>query len=125
MFAVINGALIQIIMVSRILYGLSKKGWLHHSLGIVHPVTRTPLRTTMIAAIGIMVLALSAEIADLAENTSFVILIVFILVNMALIRIKAKDPFPLGVKVFPVWVPWVGLVFSLVFVLFKVYNDLT
>lgn len=122
MFAVINGALIQIIMVSRILYGLSRKGWLHNSLGIVHPATHTPLRATLVSAAGVLLFALSADIAELAENTSFVILIVFVLVNGALIRIKRKDPMPLGIKTFPMWVPVTGLVFSLCFVVFRTYN---
>ena len=38
MFAVVNGALIQIIMASRVLYGMSREGWLHGAFGQGAPV---------------------------------------------------------------------------------------
>ncbi|MGB4829277.1 MAG: amino acid permease, partial [Paracoccaceae bacterium] len=46
-------------------------------------------------------------LAALAETTSAVLLAVFLLVNVALIRIKSAAPeAPFRV---PVWVPWAGL----------------
>jgi amino acid transporter len=47
MFAVINGALIQIIMVSRILYGISRQIWLPNFLSGVHLKTSTPINATI------------------------------------------------------------------------------
>src|SRR5690606_14953233 len=49
MFAIINGALIQVIMASRVLYGLSSRGQLPAPLARVHPATRTPLIATAVA----------------------------------------------------------------------------
>ena len=53
MFAVANSALINMLMASRLLYGLANQGVLPHVLGRVHPVRRTPwvsiLFTTVIA----------------------------------------------------------------------------
>jgi amino acid transporter len=42
MFAVANSALINMLMASRLLYGLANQGVLPHVLGTVHPVRRTP-----------------------------------------------------------------------------------
>jgi amino acid transporter len=120
LFAVINGALIQIIMVSRILYGLSRKGWLPALFGAVHSRTRTPIVSTSLAALAVMLLALVFDISSLAENTSFVILLVFILINAALIAIKQRDPIPDGVRVYPVYIPVIGLLTASGFVIFKI-----
>jgi APA family basic amino acid/polyamine antiporter len=43
MFAIINGALIQMIMASPVLYGLSSRAQLPNLLSVVHHRTRTPL----------------------------------------------------------------------------------
>ena len=42
MFAVANSALINMLMASRLLYGLARQGVLPHVLGTVHPTRRTP-----------------------------------------------------------------------------------
>ena len=129
MFAIINGALIQIIMASRILYGLSRQGWLHASLGDVHPFTRTPLLATLLTCMVVLLFALTSTVEDLAENTSFVILIVFALVNWSLLRIKHRES-RLGetvaesIRTVPYWVPVAGLVSSLGFVVFRIINVL-
>ena len=57
-FSTLNGALIQIIMASRILYGLSTQGWLPAGLGKVNRRTRTPLRATVLVTAAILALAL-------------------------------------------------------------------
>jgi amino acid transporter len=119
LFAVINGALIQIIMASRILYGLSRKGWLPSWLGRVSVRTQTPVLATALIAFAVLALSLGFGMAALAENTSFVILLVFVLINLSLIRIKRRDPKPYRIRVYPMWLPVVGLVTSCGFVLFK------
>ncbi len=124
LFAVINGALVQIIMVSRIMYGLSRKGWLPPLFGSVHSRTRTPIISTSLAALTVMLLALFFDISSLAENTSFVILIVFILINAALIAIKRRAPAPLGVRVYPLFIPVMGLLTASGFVAFKLIKTL-
>lgn len=94
MFAITNGILIQIIMASRILYGMSKEGWLPSILGRVHPWTRTPIISSTLVAAIILLLAISLPLESLAKATSYIVLIVFTMVNMALIQIKRRDPRP-------------------------------
>lgn len=122
LFAVINGALIQMIMVSRILYGLARQSWLPSVLGRVHPRTRTPVIATLLSAVAVLLFSLSFNITELAENTSFVILLVFIMINSALITIKHRHPRPEGVTVYPVLVPIMGLLTASGFVALKLFK---
>ncbi|MEW5892784.1 MAG: APC family permease [Pseudomonadota bacterium] len=108
LFAVTNGALIQIVMGSRVLYGMSRHGWLPRALGYVSPRTRTPLIATAAMALAVQGLALGVELVTLAQATSFSILIVFALVNLALIRVKRRQPVVEGVPSYPLWVPVAG-----------------
>jgi APA family basic amino acid/polyamine antiporter len=119
LFAVINGALIQIIMASRVLYGISREGWLPAVIGRVHPRTRTPLVATAVITGLVLMLAAPLSIRVLADTTSFIILMVYILVNLSLLRIKLRRPTVAGVLPLPLWVPVTGLIASSVFVVMK------
>ena len=111
-FAVMNGALIQIIMAARVLYGLGNErhlpGWLAH----VHPRTQTPIKSTVIATLVVVMLALWFPIAPLAKATSLIILVVFTMVNLALIMLKRRQAAPANVRTYPVWVPAIGFLVS-------------
>ena len=120
-FAVVNGALIQIIMSSRILYGMSRQGWLPALFGRVWSKTQTPVASTIAAAATVLVLALWLPLVTLAKSTSFLVLIVFTLMNLSLLRIKLRDPHPEGIRVVPRWVPAGGIIASLGLLLFQLY----
>ena len=122
MFAIINGALIQIIMASRVLYGLSSRGQLPNIFGEVHHRTRTPLVATAGATAIVLLLALVGRLASLAEITSVIMLAIFSMVNLALWRVKQQDPKPNGVRVFPSWMPIIGFLVSFAFVLSELIN---
>jgi len=119
LFAVVNGALIQIIMGARILYGMAREGWLPRALAYVHPRTQTPLATTAVMTAAVLALALWFPLVTLAKVTSFILLSVFALVNLALVRIKLRGPAPAGVRTFPVWVPSVAFVLCLAILAFQ------
>jgi len=108
MLAVLNGALIQIIMASRIFYGMSAKGWLPSVLGVVHPRTRTPVISTVVVSTIVVALALWFPLITLAGATSFLVLSVFCLVNVALLYLKRQKPRVAGVMSCPIWVPAAG-----------------
>ncbi len=120
-FAVVNGALIQIIMSSRILYGMSRQGWLPALFGRVWSKTQTPVAATIAAAGTVLVLALWLPLVTLARSTSFLVLIVFTLMNLSLLRIKLRDPHPEGIRVVPRWIPAGGIIASLGLLLFQLY----
>ncbi len=116
LFALINGALIQLIMASRVLYGMASRGLLPAALSRVNRHTHTPLAATALATAAILVFALSGTLASLAEATSLIMLLVFALVNLSLIRVKRIDSRPPGLIVFPIVVPVLGFFVSAGFV---------
>lgn len=117
MFAIINGALIQMVMAARVLYGLGSRGELPRLLSRVHPLTHTPLLATLLVTACVVALALAGRLASLAVFSSLTMLMIHLLVNLALLRVKRTNPVLPGVTTFPVWVPWAGLGISLLFVI--------
>lgn len=114
-FATLNGALIQIIMASRVLYGLSGQQALPAVLGRVNRVTRTPLAATAVASLAVLALALWLPIETLAQATAMIVLTIFALVNLALIRIKRRGPGPDDAWSVPQILPYCGFLASTAF----------
>lgn len=108
--ATLNGVLIQMIMSSRVIYGLSKQDQLPAGLGYINPRTKTPVvATTLVAAI-VLMLSLFVPIERLAELTSQVALAIFAIVNLSLIFLKRREAeTQIGFQV-PAFVPVAGLV---------------
>ncbi len=125
MFAVINGALIQIIMASRVCYGMSRQRWLPSMFARVNALTRTPLLATAVVSLVVLGLALWFPIETLAKATSYFLLLVFSLVNLSLWRLKRGGDQPAGILQVPVWVPAAGFVASFLFVVIQVVLDLS
>ena len=117
--SIINGVLIQTVMASRILYGMSRSRWLPNWLGVVHPRTRTPINATLVVMLVILSFALLLPLLSLAKLTSFISLSIFSLINLALVRIKWRGVRSPGFNV-PLWVPVCGFVFSLVFLGYQI-----
>lgn len=112
--ATVNGVVFYLVLSSRVLYGLARRGLLPASLAEVSPVTRTPLTATALVVGVVLVLALAFPIDALAEMTSRLTLVVFAFVNGALIAIKRRRiPAPPDAYVAPRWVPVAGLVASI------------
>ncbi len=82
--AIVNGVLIQIIMASRVCYGLSKRYKGPAYLYRVSAITKTPVIATLLIALLILVASLAFPLTALAKFTSFIILIIFCLINLAL-----------------------------------------
>lgn len=109
-FATVNGVIVQTVMTSRILYGLSQQGLLHSSVGGVHPLTKTPLTATAIAVVLTLVCAVALPIEVLADNTTRVMLVIFALVNAALVVMKRRGDATSVRFIVPAWVPAAGAV---------------
>jgi len=118
--AVVNGALIQIIMASRVFYGLAGQGWLPPWLSRVNARTRTPLHATALAALIVIVFAFALPLVTLAKLTSLITLLIFAIVNMALLRLaRFKGD---GENSFARWglIAAMGAVFSIAFAMFQI-----
>jgi amino acid transporter len=108
--ATLNGIVVQIILASRVLYGLAHQGSLPPVFREVSPVTQTPLLATAVAAALILVFALALPLEGLADLSARFTLVLFAIVNLALIRIKAREQAPpRRIYLAPRWVPWAGL----------------
>ncbi len=90
LLSVTNSALAQIIMASRILYGMSRDGALPAWFASVSPQTNTPIRATVFTGLVVMLFALALPLVTLAEITSFVIIVVFTLVNASYFRLRMR-----------------------------------
>ncbi|QDV16228.1 putative amino acid permease YhdG [Gimesia panareensis] len=123
--AVLNGVMVQVVMASRILYGMGRQGIAPGLLGNVHPRTQTPLWATGIATVTVLVLALGFPIESLARGTSFVMLCVFTMVNAALIKLKrspeSDDPTLIR---YPLFVPVLGAILSVLLLLMECVRHL-
>jgi basic amino acid/polyamine antiporter, APA family len=91
MCAVANSALINMLMASRLLYGMSHERVLPEVVGRVHPTRRTPhvaiLFTTVLAA---ALIAFIGDVPALGGTTALLLLGVFTVVNLAVLVLR-KD----------------------------------
>jgi APA family basic amino acid/polyamine antiporter len=120
--AMTNGALIQIIKASRVLYGLAIEGHLPKPLARIHPGRRTPIIATTVVTAFVAALALGLPIGRLAEATAVITLATFSLANLALCFLKRREPPPDGVRPVPFAIPVAGFVVSASFLGFEVFH---
>ncbi len=119
LIAVINGALIQIIMASRVLYGMASQSLAHKSFEKIHPKTGTPIKATLTISGIILFFALVLPLTSLGEITSFVIILLFMVINLSLIKIKREEPEVKHFRV-PILIPILGMALSFVFLGVKI-----
>jgi len=90
LFAVANTGLLNFIMGSRLIYGMSRQGLLPGALGTVHPRRRTPHIAILTVLVVALALALSGTLRYLAGTTSLLLLLVFFTVHASLVAIKRR-----------------------------------
>lgn len=118
MFAVANTALINMLMASRLVYGMAKQEVLPPGLGRVHSTRRTPwmaiIFTTVISYGLITYVTLdsaSEVVALLGGTTALLLLVVFVIVNAAVLVLR-KDTVSHAHFVAPWGLPILGAVTS-------------
>ena len=116
MFAVANTALINMLMASRLIYGMAKQNVLPPVLGKVLPGRRSPYVaigfTTLLAFALIVYVRLGSEstiVGSLSGTTSLLLLAVFTIVNIACLILRRDPARPGGFRA-PVVVPVLGAV---------------
>lgn len=118
LLAVSNTALFNLIMTSRVLFGMGRAGWLPAGLGRVSTRTKAPIRGIAVAFVLAAAFAATGALRLLAEATNAVILLAFAAVNASLLTIRARkiEPDPDAGTVFrvPIAIPGVGLVLTLI-----------
>lgn len=108
LFAVSNTALLNFIMGSRLVYGMSNQGLLPRFLSRVHKTRRTPHVAIGILLLILLTLALSGDISSLAKSTSVLLLMSFMIVNIALVILKRRKDEAPGSFEIPIFVPILG-----------------
>jgi basic amino acid/polyamine antiporter, APA family len=112
--ATLNGIIVHVIMISRVLYGLATQSNLPKVLTHLNATTGTPLLATAIGVAAILALALAVPLAGLADLTARFTLVIFAIINITLIRIKSRETSPPAhAFVCAGWVPVAGLVSSI------------
>tara|TARA_R110000868_G_scaffold117600_10_gene312334 strand:+ start:3952 stop:5151 length:1200 start_codon:yes stop_codon:yes gene_type:complete len=117
MFAIFNGILAQIIMSSRILYGLKHPFKMFKILSSVNPQTKTPIVSTLFVTAIILTLTQLFNLATLATATSFIILIVFTFVNFSLIQLEHKKS---QKNLWNIVIPVIAILLNISFLMFRV-----
>ncbi|MFE7743765.1 APC family permease [Nocardia sp. NPDC057455] len=106
--AVANGALLTGIMSSRLAYGMAREGLLPRALGRILPGRRTPWVAIGVTTAVSLLLALTGEVASLAETLVLLLLVVFAAVNVSVLILRRESDQAEHFRV-PVVVPWLGL----------------
>ncbi|TWF92528.1 APC family permease [Saccharopolyspora dendranthemae] len=107
LFAVTNTALINMLMASRLVYGMANEGVVPGVFGKVHRGRRTPWVSILFTSVIAILLVSSLEISDLGSTTSLLLLVVFAVVNVAVLVLR-KDKVEHDHFRAPTWVPVLG-----------------
>lgn len=116
--SIFNGALVQLVMASRILYGMSRRAWLPPVFSWVNKTTHTPIPAILTVSIAVLLLALLLPLLSLAKLTSYITLTIFTLINVALVKIKLRGGVRPKFQV-PLWVPIAGALFCSLFLAYQ------
>ncbi|MGW0159612.1 APC family permease [Mycobacterium sp. NPDC003323] len=124
MFAVANTALINMLMASRLIYGMARQHVLPPILGAVHPTRRTPwaaIAFTTLVAFGLIfyvsAVADDNAISILGGTTSLLLLMVFAMVNVAVLVLRRDVRATGGHFRTPTALPVIGFIASAYLVL--------
>jgi amino acid transporter len=122
LLAGINGALVQIVMSSRVAYGMSGQRMAPRFLASVHPDFKTPVNATLLMGGLVLVLAIWLPLEGLAKITSGIMLVNFAFVNAALVRLKlsAKEPSS-DIVQYPIAVPILGCALCVIFLAMQLF----
>ncbi len=91
LFALANGALINMIMASRLVYGMSNEGVVAHAFGRVLPRRKTPWVAILFTTGLALVLVSTGDLSALADTTVFLLLCVFTIVNVAVLVLRRDE----------------------------------
>jgi APA family basic amino acid/polyamine antiporter len=108
LIAVANGALLTMIMASRVTFGMAEQGLLPATLGTVLERRRTPWVAIIVTTVVAMILTTIGDLSTLAETVVLLLLFVFISTNVAVLVLRRDT---VEHKHFRVWtaVPVLGV----------------
>jgi basic amino acid/polyamine antiporter, APA family len=129
LLAVSNGALINMIMASRIVYGMGDQGVMPTVFSSVHPGRRTPwvsiLFTAAIALVVLVTIGRNDEaLSTLGSTTVVLLLLAFVMVNISVLVLRRDE---VGHEHFraPSAFPVLGAIVAAVLLIYQAYTDIT
>jgi APA family basic amino acid/polyamine antiporter len=129
LLAVSNGALINMIMASRIIYGMGDQGVMPTVFSTVHPGRRTPwisiLFTTLIALLLLATIGGNDEALSVLGSTTVVLLLLaFVMVNISVLVLRRDE---VGHEHFrtPSVFPVLGAVVAAALLVYQAISDIT
>lgn len=121
--ATINGGLIQIILSSRILYGMNRQNISASFFSRVNLTTKTPINAIIFTSCLIILATYFFPIEQLARITSVTVLIVFCLVNLSLITLIYKKAIPIK-GIMAILMPLCGFITCSVLLITQLYIEI-
>jgi APA family basic amino acid/polyamine antiporter len=88
LFALVNGALLNMVMASRLVYGMARQAVIPPWFGRVHSERRTPWAGILLAAAITAVLVVIGDLETLADTTVLLLLFAFVAVHVSLLRLR-------------------------------------
>jgi len=122
LLAVANGALINMIMASRLVYGMARRDIIPPAFASVLQNRRTPHVAIALTTLIAVVLISTGDISDLADTTVLLLLSVFAIVNVSVLvlrRDEVEGPHFRAPSILPI----LGAVVSLVLIYDKLADD--
>ncbi len=120
--ALINGALINMIMASRLTYGMARQRIVPRVFGRVHRGRQTPWAAILFTTGLAVILTATGDISDLATTTTTLLLVVFITVNISVLVLR-RDPVDHDHFVAPTLLPAIGAVAALALLVHRIADD--
>jgi amino acid transporter len=90
LFALTNGALINMIMASRLIYGMAAQGIVPRAMGRVNGDRHTPWVAIVFVAVLAFALVALGDLESLADTTVLLLLGVFVCVNAAVLILRRE-----------------------------------
>jgi APA family basic amino acid/polyamine antiporter len=109
--AMLGVMLSQILGLSRVAYAMARRGDLPRALDRVHPTYRTPHRAILLVGAAAAVVAATGTLRGVATAAALTILVYYGIANVAALRMPTKH------KLYPNWVPVLGVVACVVLAL--------
>jgi amino acid transporter len=120
MTAALNGIIVQIIMGSRMLYGMAGQGWVSKRFLSVNPKHHTPTTATIFVG-GLMVAGtVLLPLVSLAQATSYLVLLIFCLVNISLVVLKLQKKPGKDIVQVPMALPVLGAISTISVILYQI-----
>lgn len=114
--------MIQIIMGSRVLYGMADKGIVPEFFQFIHPKTRTPVIATAFFSALLLLITLWLPITSLAKMISYIILSVFSLVreSLCVIKLKTFNEAAAAYMQVPLAIPVISFILCIEFIMLQI-----